>query len=1010
METRVSFGNWVQQQRKALDLTQQMLAAQVDCSPVVIQEIEQNERRPSRQIAERLAAVLGLPASQHDLFIEAALGTQSVEQLSPTQRRQADSAYPSGTVTFLFTDIEASTVLWESVPEQMKTALQRHHTILEEAISSQGGSVFLIVGDAFCAAFPGAPSAISAAIHAQRNLFHEQWDLPFPIQVRMGIHTGEGEPLSSRSNRQAYASNPTMNRVARIMQAGHGGQVLLSLATQKLIEDSLPADTRLLDLGEHQLKGINRPEHLFQLQITGLPSEFPALNTLTRRHNLPLPLTEFIGRTAQVAALKELLLDPQARLITLLGPGGSGKTRLSLQVGQQMLDQFPDGVCFVPLADDTDADKLVSRLAQQLEVREGGRPLLENTKDYLRDKRILLILDNFEQLVSAAPIVAGLLAEAPQIKILTSSRIPLKLQGEREFPVPPLDLPQSIDTLPLEELAKNEAVHLFLERAGAVQARFGLTRENAAAVAEICRRLDGLPLAIELAAARIKLLSPQAILTRMDDRLKLLTGGARDLPARQQTLRNTLDWSYSLLPEEEKKVFARLGVFVGGFTLEAAEAVCNPENDIDILECVTTLVDNSLVRQEETSDGEPRFGMLETIHAYALEQLAGSGEMETLQARHASYFVDVILQVGRQLYTDKALYWLNWFERENDNTRATLGWCLATPQGIEMGANLIFALFWFWYRRGYAIEGRIWADRFLAAPALQSPSPLRMIVLASSGMLSLWHGEQEMALARLQESLQIEYRIEDDFMIATLHMANAIAYINMGRDAQAKPLLEQSRALFQETHLVPFVALTTVHLGNVELGLGNPDQARALHEEALGIARAIGESWMISFALNNLGEVARVQGQYELARKYYEECELLLRDTGDQGDMARFVHNLGYIAQHEGDYARAHSQFRESLVMFRRLGNRRGMAECMAGLAGLRARQGEAEWGATMLSAAESVLKITGGAWWPADRVEVEANQEILRAALKQSELAAAQTKGRAMTLEQALAFASEYQ
>ncbi len=924
-------------------------------------------------------------------------------------RVSTDPSYPSGTVTFLFTDIEASTVLWESAPELMKTALQRHHAILEEAITSHGGSIFLIVGDAFCCAFPSAPPAILAAVDAQRHLFHEQWDLPFPIRVRMGIHTGEGEPLPGHSLRQAYASNQTMNRVARIMQAGHGGQVLLSLATKKLIEDHLPANTGLLDMGEHQFKGLNRPEHIFQLQISDLPSEFPALNSLTARHNLPVQLTNFVGRTTQVAALKELLLNPQVRLITLLGPGGSGKTRLSLQVGQEMLDQFRDGVFFVPLADDTDADKLVSRVAQQLEVREAGRPLLENIKDYLRDKRILLILDNFEQLVSAAPVVSELLTEAPQIKVLASSRIPLKLKGEREFPVPPLALPPARDASTPEELANNEAVHLFVERACAVQPRFTLTEENAAVVAEICRRLDGLPLAIELAAARVKLLSPQAILTRLGDSLKLLTGGARDLPARQQTLRNTLEWSHGLLQEEERKVFARLGVFVGGFTLDAAEAVCNPENDLDILECVTALVDNSLVRQEETSDGEPRFGMLETIRAYALELLGANGEMDLLQARHAAYYGEVVLNVKGQLYSTKALHWLNWFEQENDNIRATLGWCLSTPQDIEIGANMVFALFWFWYRRGHAIEGRIWADRFLASPALNSPSPLRMLVLASSGMLSLWHGEQEMALARLQESLAIEYRIEDEFMIATLHMANAIVYINMGRDAQAKPMLEQSRALFQEIELTPFVALTTVHLGNVELGLGHPERARALHEEALAIARAIGENWMISFALNNLGEVARVQGQYELARKYYEECEVLLSDTGDQGDMARFVHSLGYIAQHEKDYARAEAQFRESLVMFRRLGNRRGMAECMAGLAGLRARQGDAAWGATMLSAAESVLKITGGAWWPADRVEVEANQEILRSALTESELTALQSKGRVMTLEQALTFASEY-
>jgi predicted ATPase len=727
-------------------------------------------------------------------------------------------------------------------------------------------------------------------------------------------------------------------------------------------------------------------------------------------HNLPAQLTPFIGRTAQVAALRELILNPDVRLVTLLGPGGTGKTRISLQVAHQIADQFQQGIFFVPLADDVEASQLVSRIAQQLDVREGGRPLLENIKDYLLDKRMLLILDNFEQLISAASIVAELLAAAPQLKIITSSRIPLKLRSEYEFPVPPLDLPQNLDHLTMEELAGNESMQLFVERARTAQPAFALTRENVSAVVEICRHLDGLPLAIELAAARLKLLTPQAIQARLNDRFKLLTGGARDLPARQQTLLNTLEWSYSLLNEGEKTLLARLSVFVGGFTLEAAEEVCNLDGSFDILEGVGALVDNSLVRREETASGELRFGMLETIRAYALTRLAESGDLEALKEKHASYFGSVVLRVKLELYNHDALHWLNWLERENDNIRATLSWCLVAPQGTEMGVGLIFALFWFWYRRGHAIEGRIWTDRFLALPALQASSELRMTVLAASGMLSLWHGEQEMALARLQESLQIEYRVEDNFMTAVLQMANAIAYINMGRDSEAKPMLELARGLFQEIHLDPFVALTTVHLGNVELGLGNADQARSLHEQALAIAQAIGESWMITFALNNLGEVARVQGKYELARTYYEKCEAMLSHTGDEGDLARFVHSLGYIAQHEGDYARAESQFRKSLVMFRRLGNRRGMAECMAGLAGLRARQGDAQWGAEMLSAAEAVLKVTGGEWWPADRAEVEANQEVLRSALIEAELTAAQTKGRAITLEQALAFASEYQ
>jgi predicted ATPase len=727
-------------------------------------------------------------------------------------------------------------------------------------------------------------------------------------------------------------------------------------------------------------------------------------------HNLPTQPTPFIGRSAQIAALRELILDPQVRLVTLLGPGGTGKTRLSLQAAQEALDHFPQGVFFVPLADDTDSNQFISRVAQHLEVREGGRPLLENVKDYLRDKCLLLVLDNFEQLISAAPVAAELLVDAPQLKIITSSRIPLNLRGEREFPVPPLDLPTAGE-LTVEDLAGNEAMQFFVERARASSPNFELTGGNASAVAEICRRLDGLPLALELAAARIKVLPPQAILSRLDDRFKLLTGGARDLPSRHQALRNTLEWSYSLLSEEEKTLYARLSVFVGGFTLEAAEAVCSVEQNLDILEGLTSLVNNSLLRQAETADGEPRFGMLETIRAYALERLTESGELEFLRERHAGYFGNLIVGlIGFELYTVKTLHWLNWLEREHDNIRATLAWSLSTPQGIELAAGLLFNLHWFWYRRGYFIEGRMWARRLLDTPAMQAPTPFRAMALQTSGILALWTGEQDIALAQIQEALAILQRQEDNFMMASLLAYNAVALINMGRDSAAQPLLNRVLAYFREHDLPYFQTISLVHLGNAELGLGRPDQARVFLEEAESIARTIGENWILSFAVNNLGEVARVQGKYDLARKYYEECEALLGKTGDQGDLARFVHSLGYIAQHEEEYELAESQFRKGLAMFRRLGNRRGMAECMAGLAGLRARQGQVEWGAVMLSAAESVLKVTGGAWWPADRVEVEMNQEIIRFALSEADLAAAQAKGRSMTLEQTLEFATEGQ
>jgi predicted ATPase len=734
-------------------------------------------------------------------------------------------------------------------------------------------------------------------------------------------------------------------------------------------------------------------------------------NTLIAKHtknNLPVQPTPFIGRTKQLAAIKELLLATEIRLVTLTGPGGTGKTRLSLQVAQELLEQFSNGVYFVPLADDTDTNQFISRVAQQLEVREGGRPLLENVKDYLRDKVMLLVLDNFEQLVSAAPVVADLLAATSQLKIITSSRIALNLHGERGFPVPPLELPQTKGGLTMESLLGNESILLFVGRAQAVNPSFALTKANASAVVEICRHLDGLPLAIELAAARIKLLQPQAILTRLDDKLKLLTGGARDLPTRHQTLRNTLEWSYDLLNQDEKVLYARLGVFVGGFTFEAVETVCNPDGKLDILESLTSLVNNSLLRQVETSDGAPRFEMLETIRAYALERLVESGEIDTLRAGHAQYYGGIILnQAGLQIYTSKSLDWLNWFEQELDNIRATLSWGLSSPQGIQLGTGLVSMLFWFWYRRGHLMEGLEWADKYLAVPDVQNTPPLRALALASSGMMALWQGKQDIALSKLQEALPIVQTMEDDLMVATTRMGNGIAFINMGRDGDAQPLLEQSSQFFKKNDQLYFHALTLVHLGNAELGLGHLERARTYHEEALAETRLIDENWLISFALNNLGEVARTQGQFDLARKYYEECEALLRTTGDKGDVARFVHNLGYIAQHEEEFELAESQFRKSLAMFRRLGNRRGIAECLAGLAGLKAQQGQIERGAILLSAAESILKITGGAWWPADRVEVERNLEMLRSALTTDQFANARKTGTAMNIDQAIAFAS---
>jgi predicted ATPase len=499
------------------------------------------------------------------------------------------------------------------------------------------------------------------------------------------------------------------------------------------------------------------------------------------------------------------------------------------------------------------------------------------------------------------------------------------------------------------------------------------------------------------------MLSPQAMLRRLGNRLALLTGGARDLPVRQQTLRNSLDLSYSLLQPEEQVLFARLGVFVGGFTLETAESICNAGDVINVLEGVTGLTNNSLLHSDDGLDGQPRFRMLETIREYALERLAERGELATAQEMHAMYYFNKIsVEIGDKLYAPEAPMWLNWLEREYTNIAAALAWGMATAAPDLPRICMLLA--WYWYRRGYLSEGRTWSQRLLASPLTQGDNILGgALAMVTDASLAMWQGDLKAAEANASVGLELAQRTEEPSLVAWAFLTRGVLNINLGNYVVAYPFIKDALALYRTEGNDWFGTIVLVHLGNIELGLGNPEAARARLDEAYAISCGWSEDWTHTFVMNNLGEVARVQGDYAAARHYYEDSEALLRLMGDKGDLARLVHNLAYVAQHEGDLQTAEAQFQESLAMFRTLGNERGIAECLLGLAGLRAVQGKAVMAAQVLGAAEATMTANGAGWWPADRGEFKRINEAIQAQLDEATFAAELAKGKDLPLERAI-------
>lgn len=612
---------------------------------------------------------------------------------------------PSGTVTYLFTDIEGSTRLLHELGDHYAEILAAHHRILRSACKASAGREIETHGDGFFVAFPRARDAVAASVAAQRAIAAHSWPQGETVRVRMGLDTGE--PLDAETG---YV-DIHIHRAARICAAGWGGQILISQATRELVADDLPMGTSLRDLREHRLKDLASPVRLFQVVVPDLPCDFPSLRSLTSLpNNLPMQLTSFIGREREMGEIRALL--SRSRLLTLVGSGGSGKTRLALQVAAELLEAYKDGVWLVELAALTDAGLLAQTVAAALNLREQpGRTVEATLTDYLQPRQILLVLDNCEHLLLAcAELGEGLLRTCPQLRLLSTSRESLAISGELTYRVPSFAVTELRQLTSVDALIQNEAVRLFVDRATLAAPAFKLTERNVAAVAQICDRLDGIPLAIELAAGRMKGMSVEQIAARLDDRFRLLTGGSRTALPRQQTLRATMDWSHEMLSDSERTVLRRLSVFAGGWTLEAAEAVCagdGPEPG-DVLDLVTHLVDKSLVFME-APDGEARHRFLETIRQYARDRLMEASEADRVRDRHRDWCIQLAEQAEPHLTSAAQAVWFERLELENHNLRAALEWTKAGG-APEMGLRLAGPLWRFWNVHGYWREGREWLE------------------------------------------------------------------------------------------------------------------------------------------------------------------------------------------------------------------------------------------------------------------------------------------------------------
>lgn len=951
--------------------------------------------------------------------------------------------YPSGTVTFLFTDIEGSTKLAQEYPDAMPALLARHNEILNQAIEMHNGYVFQIVGDSFSSAFHSASDALNAALASQQLLQSESWT-PAPIKVRMGIHTGAAQLNADNQ----YSGYTTLALTQRIMSAGHGRQVLLSGATRELVRNSLPTNAELIDLGEKRLKDLLRPEHLYQLNIAGLPTTFPPLKTLDIfPNNLPTQLTSFVGRENEIAELKQEL--DAHRLVTLTGSGGTGKTRLSLQVSADLLDRFDHGVWFIELAPLADPDLIPQTILSAIGISEQpNKTPLEILKEYLHEKKMLIVLDNCEHLVAASAQVTNALINASQgLKILASSREALGVKGELSYPVPSLSLPDPKHLPTIEQLSQYESVRLFIDRALLVAPHFIVDKDNAPFIAQICYRLDGIPLAIELATARIKMMSVEQISARLDDRFRLLTGGARTALPRQQTLRALIDWSYDILTENERLLLRRLSVFAGGWTLEAAEEVCAGDGieSYDVLDLLTQLVNKLVVVVIEGSQsGETRYRMLETIRQYAREKLLEARGGEQTRDQHLFFFTALAERAESELFTSRSVFWINHLWREQDNIRAALAWSL--ERNVEVGLRLASAQMLYSVNSGSVREDSDWLSQLLDQSDASISMPTRAKALNAHGVLSIITGrsiegmrltEEGLSLYRqlgdrkgeayslyvlgvgytftsdlrkgrlfANEGLEIYKELGDKAGIAEI--LTFLGAVGINKDYQrARSSLEEGLALYRELGPQDRIAWCLGLLGRLEMWNADFILARKTLEEALAIQRQLVVN-DISETIISLGNLAFREGNLEQARLQLDEGLQICRESG-RTDMANWaLAHLGYVALRQGDQAQAYKFFVDTPKRFVEAASKIGVAYVIEGLASLAVMQNKFDKAVQIFAWADAARDKMDDHRPPVEQADVDRDFAVIRSHLGDAMIKTAYAAGRAMTMEQTIALALE--